>query len=113
MAISQAFKRNDTGPPIVITCLDGDVPMNLTGAVSARFLMGTISATGVNFTKVAGACTFNSDRSTGKVTYDWADNDLNTAGEYKAEVEVTWASGDIQTFPADGYLTILVVADVG
>jgi hypothetical protein len=113
MSTTQSFKRNDTGPPIVITCLDGDLPMNLTGATSAKFIMGTISSTGVNFTKVSALCTFNSDRATGRVTYDWAVNDLNTAGEYKAEVEVTWASGDIQTFPADDYLTIVVIPDVG
>ena len=113
MATSKTYKRNDTGPPITIQCLDGTNPQNLTTATSAKFLMGTIDAGGVSTQKVSQAMTFDSDRTTGKVTYDWQTGDLDTPGDYKAEVEITWSGGDIQTFPSEGYLTITVVADVG
>lgn len=113
MATTKTFKRNDTGPPITIVCLDGANPQNLTDAASAKFLMGTINAQGVASVKAQGAMTFDADRSTGKVTYDWQAADLDTVAEYKAEVEITWANGDKQTFPGTGYLTIIVVADVG
>lgn len=113
MATTKTYKRNDTGPPITIACLDGNTPQNLTTATSAKFIMGTINAQGVATVKVQGAMTFDADRTTGRVTYDWGVNDLNATGEYKAEVEITWANGDVQTFPSEGYLTIAVVADVG
>ena len=113
MATEKVYKRNDTGPPITIVCLDGTVPQNLTGATAARFLMGTISAQGNATIKVDGTMTFDADRTTGKVTYDWGLTDLDTVGEYKAEVEITWGNGDKQTFPGDSYLIIKVVGDLG
>lgn len=113
MATTKTYKRNDTGPPITIACLDGNTPQDLTGATSAKFLMGKIDANGVSTITTQGAMTFAADRTTGQVTYDWGATDLNTTGEYKAEVEITWANGDKQTFPSEGYLTIIVVADVG
>jgi hypothetical protein len=119
MSQEMTYKRNDTGPDITVVCLDGpegdpsSSPVNLTGATSAKFLMGTINAQGNSTVKVTGAASFDPDRTTGKVTYSWASTDLDSAGDYKAEVEVTWSSGDKQTFPGDGYLTIHVVADVG
>lgn len=113
MATTKTYKRNDTGPPITIVCLDGNTAQNLTTATAAKFLMGTVNAQGVATVKVQGAMTFDADRSTGKVTYDWGATDLDTTGEYKAEVEITYANGDKQTFPSDSYLTITITADVG
>jgi hypothetical protein len=113
MATEKTYKRNDTGPPITVTCLDGSNPQNLTGAASAKWLMGTINGAGVASIKAQGAMTFDADRSTGRVTYDWTNSDLDTVGEYKAEVEITWSNGDKQTFPGDGYLAIIVVGDLG
>lgn len=112
MATSKTYKRNDTGPPITIVCLDGTNVQNLTGATAAKFLMGTINAQGVANIKVNGNMTFDADRSTGKVSYDWGATDLDTVGDYKAEVEITWANGDKQTFPGDSYLEIKVVGDL-
>lgn len=113
MATEKYLKRNDTAPPISITCLEAALPKNLTGAASARLKMGTIDAAGVSTTKVDGAMTFDADRATGKVYYTWAVGDLDTAGDFKTEVEITWGDGTKQTFPEDGYLIIHVIADVG
>lgn len=113
MATSKTYKRNDTGPPITITCLDGANPQNLTAATTAKFIMGTINAQGVASIKCQGTMTFDADRSTGRVTYDWGNTDLDTIGDYKAEVEITWSNGDKQTFPGNGYLDIKVVGDLG
>lgn len=113
MATSKTYKRNDTGPPITITCLDGTNPKDLTSATSAKFLMGTINASGVSTAKVTGSMTFDADRTTGKVTYTWGATDLDTPGDYKVEVEVTFSNGEKQTYPSDSYLTVSVIADVG
>lgn len=113
MATTKTYKRNDTGPPITIACLDGNTPQDLTGATSAKFIMGSVNAQGVATQKVTAAMTFAADRTTGRVTYTWGPTDLDTTGEYKAEVEITWANGQKQTFPSDSYLGITVVADVG
>jgi hypothetical protein len=113
VAITKNYKRNDTGPPITITCFDGTNPKDLTGASSAKFLMGTITSEGVSTIKAQGAMVFDADRTTGKVTYTWGATDLNTPGEFKVEVEITFANGTKQTFPSGGYLTVTVMADVG
>lgn len=113
MAQSKTLKRNDTAPNIGIVCLSDSNPKDLTGATVAKFLMGTIDATGASTTKVNGTMTFDGDRTSGLVYYSWAVGDLDAAGIYKAEVEITWADGKKQTFPEDGYLEIIVLADVG
>jgi hypothetical protein len=113
MATTKTYKRNDTGPPITIVCLDGNTPQNLTTATSAKFLMGSINAAGVSTVKVQGSMTFDADRTTGRVTYTWGATDLDTTGDFKVEVEITYANGSKQTFPSDSYLTVSVLADVG
>lgn len=113
MATSKTFKRNDTAPSIAITCTSDGSAKDLTGAASAKFLMGTIDGAGVATTKVEGTMSFDADRSTGLTYYEWQTTDLDTAGTYKVEVEITWADGKVQTFPEDSYLEIVVMADVG
>lgn len=113
MALEKTYKRGDTGPPAIVTCLDGSDPVDLTSATSVKFLMGDVAANGNATVKVNGVASFAADRTSGNVIYNWGSTDLNTAGIYKAEVEVTWTGGQKQTFPAGGYLTINVVADIG
>lgn len=112
MASEKTYKRGDTGPPAVVTCLDGENPVDLTFATSVKFLMGTVAANGNATPKVNATASFATDRTSGNVIYNWVAADLNTAGTYQAEVEVTWSNGQKQTFPANGYLTINVVADI-
>lgn len=111
MATEMVIKRGDRRPSIVIQCLDGATPVNLTGATSAKFIMGTVDAGGVGTPKVNAAATIT-NAVLGEVTYHWILADVDTIGEYKAEVEVTWSDGKLQTFPAAGYLTVKVVADI-
>jgi hypothetical protein len=39
--------------------------------------------------------------------------DTAAIGKIEVEIQVTWADGGVQTFPASGYLTIDVIRDLG
>ena len=45
--------------------------------------------------------------------YVWQTGDTDTAGTFQGEFEVTYTSGEIETFPNDGYIGIEVLADIG
>jgi hypothetical protein len=49
----------------------------------------------------------------GKVNYEWAGTDKDTAGTYFGEVQTTDGSGKQLTYPNDGHLTIEVISDLG
>jgi hypothetical protein len=38
--------------------------------------------------------------------------DTNTAGTYYGEVEVTYADNTVETFPNNGYFTIIIKEDL-
>jgi hypothetical protein len=52
------------------------------------------------------------EASTGWVRYEWGDGDLDVAGAYEGEWEVTFANSEIETFPNDSYVQILLKADI-
>ncbi len=102
-------KRNDTYPPLVTTLTDADdVAVNLAGA-SVMFLMRDISNSALT---VRAAMSFVTDGSDGQVQYDWDPADTATAGMYIAEYEVTYATGEVQTFPTSGYDRVLIWGDL-
>lgn len=104
------YKRGDTAPRFRARCLNDTTPVNLASAVDVQLLMRTFAGT----TIVDAPMTLEDQTSLpGWVRYDWAAADLDVAGDYRAEVQVTWAGGKVQTFPADGYVTILVHKDLG
>lgn len=102
------LKRGDTAPQFRAQLLDDTTPVNLTTATAVRLRMRnhtgdqTVSA---SMTVEAG--------TTGWVHRAWADYELAVEGTYKAEVEVTWADGTIQTFPRNSYVRVIVNADLG
>lgn len=54
------------------------------------------------------------DANKGRVTYVWGEGDTNTKGQYRGEIEVTFAAGGKkQTFPTKKYLTVVIAADLG
>lgn len=110
MAVS--YKQNDTTPPYIVALKsvtdDVEATVDLTLATSAKFLMREAGGA----VKVNGTATI-SDAANGEVTYTWGTADLDTAGVYDAEVQVTWTGGAIETFPNGGYNRIRVVDDIG
>ena len=54
------------------------------------------------------------DAANGAVEYAWATGDTNLPpAEYDAEFEVVFASGEVQTFPTEGYLPVEIINDLG
>lgn len=106
--MSFRIKRGDTGPPLVVALSysDGTFP-NLSGA-TGRFLM---RLRGEAEPRIDAEVTLDDAEKT--ATYAWEDEDTAEAGTYIGEIEVTLANDAVQTFPADGYLTIKVVPDLG
>lgn len=103
------IKRNDRYPRIRRRLLTGNVPVDLTLALSVQFIM---RAKADNTVKINAAADII-DAVTGEVEYDWQGaDDTDTAGDYEAEFEVKWGDGT-QTFPSDEYIAITVKEDIG
>jgi hypothetical protein len=100
-----SLKQHDTAPTLTITCTDNGTPVDLTAAASVK-VIGSLEGL-VLFSDTA---TGDAD---GVVTRPWVAEDTDTAGTVLVEVEVTWPGGAVQTFPADGYLTVLILPDLG
>lgn len=97
------IKVGDRLPTIRYQLKDNDdAVVNLTGH-TVKFLMKTPGGA----VKVNASATVT-DAATGKVSYSWVLADTDTAGQYHAEWEVTYSTGEKQSFPNDRYLVVEV-----
>lgn len=98
------IKQNDTSPAIetILQSDDGSVIIDLTDC-SVDFHM-THSQRDV---EVTGACAIL-DEEGGRVRYQWLTGDTSIAGWYRAEFEVTYSDGKIETFPNEGSIWVHV-----
>lgn len=46
--------------------------------------------------------------SEGVIQYTFSDDDLDDSGRYRVEFEVTYGTGNVETYPNKGYHTLLV-----
>ncbi|HEX7050014.1 MAG TPA: BppU family phage baseplate upper protein [Longimicrobiales bacterium] len=99
-------KRNDVGGTISTTLSDATGPVDLTGATVA-FHLGRAGQPAL----VSAAATVT-NAAGGVVSYTWAAGDTDTEGDWQAEWEVTFPSGEVRTFPNDGYDTVHIRADL-
>jgi len=101
-------KQNDTSPFMLATLKDAnEVAVDLTGA-SVRFHMRAVGASQVT----VDADAVVTDAEAGIVKYEWDAADTDTVGSYQAEFEVTFVSGDIETFPNNGYIRVEIIDDI-
>lgn len=110
-----SIKTGDTGSRIQsILENSGGTAVDILGA-SVIFKMGpysggTLIIAGTAVIDQVGAGTV--DGSRGQVHYNWPTGGVVTADWYRAEFEVTFTSGTVQSFPNDGYVTIAVTRDL-
>lgn len=108
MASDFSLKSHDRLPSIQATLSVGGLPVDLTLAVSLKFIMTNATT---NAIVVNHAATMVAPLTSGVVRYDWQAADTTVPGNYLGEWEVTWATGK-QTFPTLTYHTIQILADL-
>ena len=104
------IKRGDTSPSIKLKLTPG---INLAGA-TVVFNVDGQSVTDINISRAAA--TFdNSDYPTSStLIYEWVALDTAVAGlAAKAEFEVTYSDGTIESFPREGFINVRVTNDLG
>jgi len=94
------IKRGDTAPALRFALLPETV--DLSGA-SVAFVMDGLGRAPAHVIEARPAV----------VQYDWQPGDTDRAGLYRAEFEVTYSDGAVETFPNAGYLLVSVVEDLG
>jgi hypothetical protein len=103
------IKQNDTASFITRDLKDAfGSPVNVTGS-SVKFSMRVKPAGAV---KVDGEDAVIVNAGTGRVRYEWLAANTDTADEYEAEFQVTYANGRIQTFPNDGHIPVVITDDI-
>jgi hypothetical protein len=102
------IKQNDTSPELQITCQDyaGDA-VNVAGS-TIRFHMRN-KQTGEVQVDEAGSIV---DGANGVVKYSWSAGDTDTIGNFSAEFEVTYSDSSVETFPNNGFITVIVLDDI-
>ena len=101
--------RGDIGSSTPASFLeDGDGNAVLLTGAAVRFLM---ALPGAPDPKVAAEAEIV-DEDTGQVRYTWTEEDLDAPGVYRGEYEVTYEGGAVETFPPDGWITVVVRDDL-
>lgn len=102
------IKRNDTRPywPVTLTYEDGTIP-DLSGA-TIRFL--ALDSSG---TLAIDASAFVTNGPGGECEWRPTADETAAADIYRAEWEVTFIDGTIQTFPTRGYDRLKIIGDLG
>jgi hypothetical protein len=102
------IKTNDTSPKLSVTLTDAlGTPIGLAGC-AARFHMKAFGASSLKIDAVADI----EDVVNGIVEYSWQAGDTDTAGTYYGEIEVTYGDDTVETFPNNGYFTIIIKEDL-
>lgn len=94
------IKRGDTAPALRYALLPETV--DLTGA-NVAFVMDGLGRLPAHVIEARPAV----------VQYDWRSGDTARAGLHRAEFEVTYSDGRIETYPNAGYLLVQIGEDLG
>jgi hypothetical protein len=100
------LKKGDTSPSLVYALFPESV--DLTGA-TVRFNM-RMKEGAVKVSRAAAVTVTSTGTPT--VRYDWHPADVDTAGFYEAEFEVTYTGGSIETFPNSDFIRVKITEDI-
>lgn len=105
-----AIKQGDTSPKLVAQLKDGDgEPINLVDTQVIEFHMMNADTDEVVIEDSSASV---DDGENGVVSYDWKSGDTENEGHFKAEFEVVWNSGKIESFPNQGYIDVYIDRDI-
>ena len=103
------IKKDDTRPAITANLTDAnDATVNLTGA-SVKFNMRVDPAGAI---KINLGTAVIENAEAGQVSYSWSSDNTDTADDYEAEFQVTFAGGAVQTFPGRNWILVHVIDDI-
>jgi len=103
------IKQNDTRPELDVFLRDDkDRTINVTGA-TVKFNMRNASD---NTVKVNNGSVTTVSSTSGRVKYSFSASDTDTAGNFDGEFEVTFVGGQVETFPNDGFIKVIITDDV-
>lgn len=107
------LKQHDTKPDLVVTVTDDQATFEQ--VASWRILIRRAGV--VIFADAPDATTADDSGTphTATLTHKWRDGETDTPAYpgMDVEVEATWPDQSIQSFPPDGYLSVVVTADLG
>jgi len=92
----------------VLVKAEDETAFDLTGAVSATFIM--YDAAGTEIISTLG--TIESPATTGVLSYAWAAGDTAIAGEFRAEFDVDYGGGETLTVPVRGNILVRIFDDL-
>lgn len=102
------IKQNDTSPALQVTLKDANGSAIDLSASTVRFHMREIGATTA---KVDASATV-ADADNGIVYYSWSAADTDTMGSFEAEFEVTFAGGEVESFPNNRFIQVEITDDI-
>lgn len=110
--MARTMKAGDTWPPLRGEASDeSGSPVDLSAALSLEVVMtspahtisGAAAALQPPIADADGVHQWNWQ-------YNWVAGDTANAGEYAVELKVTWATGELETFPNSGSETLVIEA---
>lgn len=103
------LKQHDLEPPLTITVTDGAATFDQVSSWKVLVKVGSTV-----YTDSAPTVVLSNSNKTAAVTHDWVSGETDVATTSgRAEVEATWPNGRKQTFPPNGYKTVVIDADLG
>lgn len=102
--------QGDTSPTILSELNDSGDVIDLTGA-DVRFIMENKYEEVVIDDDTSGAVNIV-DQTGGQVEYEFSSTDTEQVGSYRAEWEVTFPSGAVETFPTGHKIDVEIIEQI-
>jgi len=109
--MSFKITQGDSSPSLLTTLSDGGVPVELSNVTNIRFIMED-KYERIHIDDDLQGYVNIVDPSLGQVEYVFQQDDTKQIGTYKAEFEVTYNNGAVETFPTENKITIDIVEEI-